>query len=324
MVLYEAPAFTRDAAIEEIKAPSTESNYGRFNPICGDPLVVIRNNGTDTILALDVSYGVEGGTLLQTTWYGHIEPMTTEEISLPGFSWGGAVNNGRFVMNIVKVNGTPDQYSYNNTGYSTIVIPPVYPREFYVYFKSNNRASENSYTIKDPYGNVVLSRSGMANNNLYRDTVRLNSGCYIFEVNDDGGDGLYFPFDQTAGNGIIRLQALGSNQVLKQFNPQFGNFVHHEFSINWAMGKYDIAPASQEIRVYPNPAQNRFDIDMSGWLGQDKTVMVYDALGRKVYEISLGTAVDMHEVNLAHAEGIYTVVVQNSQARSVQKIVLVR
>ena len=88
---------------------------------------------------------------------------------------------------------------------------------------TNNFGGQNSYTLKDLSGNVIVERSGLANNTFYRDTVFLDDGCYVLELEDTGGNGLEFWAQPSQGAGFFALRTPAT--TLKTFDPHFGNGV---------------------------------------------------------------------------------------------------
>jgi para-nitrobenzyl esterase len=53
-----------------------------------------------------------------------------------------------------------------------------------------------------------------------------------------------------------------------------------------ALGMEDFATESEQISVYPNPAESSFTIDLSAFKGNDVKIDLYDVLGKKVKSIS--------------------------------------
>ena len=51
--------FINDAEITDIIRPSLKDEYSRFNPICGKPLIKIRNYGSDPLTSVVISTASE-------------------------------------------------------------------------------------------------------------------------------------------------------------------------------------------------------------------------------------------------------------------------
>ncbi|HHH54771.1 MAG TPA: hypothetical protein ENK91_14000, partial [Bacteroidetes bacterium] len=83
LVSYGSPNFTHDIAIDEIQRPSKRIEFGRFNPICFDPVVVIQNKGSDVVTKALITYKVKGGEALTYDWSGHLSFLEKDTITLP-------------------------------------------------------------------------------------------------------------------------------------------------------------------------------------------------------------------------------------------------
>ena len=86
---YGPANFHNDAAITDILAPSSKDQYDRINPICGNPIIEIKNTGSNTLKSLVISYGLENGEMAEYKWNGSLEFLQTEEVLLPIPNWKG-------------------------------------------------------------------------------------------------------------------------------------------------------------------------------------------------------------------------------------------
>ena len=195
LITYAAPNYSLDASIEDIMAPSDNSNYIRSNNICSNPKVKIKNTGTTNITNLVLNYNLKGGAISSYTFTGNLNFMQDTIVDLgPSISMFNGNESNIFEVSISKVNGiVGDQNTYNNVYTSKFVDVKSYPSKFVVYFKANKSVSpingiysESNWKITNDAGVVVKSR---INNNyatltatvgLYIDTVSLPNGCYTF------------------------------------------------------------------------------------------------------------------------------------------------
>ena len=60
LISYGAPNFSLDAEVYDILSPIVDSLKRRHNPICNNPLIAIRNDGSTPLTSLTITYGVEG------------------------------------------------------------------------------------------------------------------------------------------------------------------------------------------------------------------------------------------------------------------------
>lgn len=251
---YGAPTFTNDASIEEVLAPSEDYYHARFNPICGSPRIVIRNNGSAPLTSAQIAYGDAAGWQSTFNWTGNLGFMKSQEVELPAtVLWNNA---GTFKASITQANGQADEYVPNNTFYTRYEAPLSLPDSFVVNVRTNNAGAEYSWTIIDDEGNMVASRSGMANATEYKDTVRLGYGCYTFKLNDAGEDGLSWWANTAAGSGFARLRRADASGFLKTFGADFGSFVQEDFTVGGALGVTNVAKQDATVKVFPNPAED--------------------------------------------------------------------
>jgi hypothetical protein len=251
---YGAPSFVNDASVEQILAPSADYYHARFNPICGTPKIMIRNNGSAALTSASISYGDASGPQSTFNWTGNLAFMKSEEVVLPaGVAWNAS---GTFKASISSPNGVADEYELNSSAYSTYEAPLSLPDSFVVNVRTNNVGSEYSWTIVDDEGNVVAERSGMANATEYKDTVRLSWGCYTFRLNDAGEDGLSWWANPDAGSGFARLRRADASGFLKTFGADFGSFVQEDFSVGGVLGVSNITKQDARVKVFPNPAED--------------------------------------------------------------------
>ncbi|MBK5284992.1 MAG: T9SS type A sorting domain-containing protein [Bacteroidia bacterium] len=340
LVSYQAPNFTLDAGVWDIKAPSKADIYKRLNPICTRPTVTIRNGGTTTLTSLTITYGIEGGPQSVFNWTGSLPFMKTEDVTMPPFAWS---SGNKFIVTVSNPNGGTDEYVNNNTMKGDFGVPPEYDADLIFHLRTDlhydqyNGYHQGSYTVKDENGNIVFQRtnSSLLPNTTYRDTVHLASGCYEFRFTDDVA-GITNPFDNdyNYGDGMTNWPDQTNNPIgqmmikrmnntnLKIFGMDFGRELFQHFTV----GYYLTVPqqASEEtIDLYPNPSEGIFNLDMAFAKLQDVSVLVTDMMGRKVYSENMKNVfAEILPLDLSREpNGIYFVVVQSKDKRLVRKLV---
>ena len=327
LVTYGAPNFTLDAAVDGIIAPTNWEFHNRVNPICADPVIRIKNTGSTTLTALTITYNVKGGTSETYNWTGSLDFLETEEVTLPitsqGF-WTTSSPKDIFEVTVSAPNGGTDGYANNNFAESEFDKPNVTDGSFFIWFRTNSAAFENSYTIKDDQGNVVHNNPPLSANTIYNDTLNLPDGCYLFELTDSDDDGLEF-FANNDGNGWIRFRDIGNAGITKTFNPNFGRFLKYYFvvdnSISANLQEYEDI---REINIYPNPSSEIFNVDLFGFMEGDINLTVYNSVGGEVFNSSwktntgqLSTKIDLNN----YKNGIYFVKVTANNDYIIKKIV---
>jgi len=324
LVTYGPANHTTDAAIEDVLAPSTKVLYSRTNPMCASPVILVRNTGSGNVTSMDIDYWMNNaGTKETYQWTGSLAYMDTLSITLPiGQLWAHSLNpnNNRFHAEIKNVNGSADQYSFNNFYHSDVVLPDLLPNEFVVEFKTNNNPFENSYTLVDDAGNVVPGASSLSSpNTTYADTYILD-GCFKLVVQDVAGDGLQWWANTAQGSGLVRIKN-ASGAILKSFQTDFGSGFEYSFSTIppdfVGLKKQNFAAG---IKVFPNPAHDKFQVSGTGLEISD--LKITDVLGRAVEATvtkeKTGLVIDAGGLKA----GVYLVSITKENETLIKKIVI--
>ena len=309
LITYGAPNFNLDAAVYNIKSPSTNDMYKRMNPVCNKPLITIQNTGATTLTSLTITYGLEGMTQSVFNWTGNLEFMKSIDVTLDSFIWNSS--STKFVVTVSNPNGGLDQYSYNNTMKSKVTFAPIFPPVLIFQLQTNNCGYENSYTLTDDAGNIILSKSGLLNNHLYKDTVSLVPGCYIFKLLDNDDDGLAFWAATSDGNGWFKITKPNSNIPVKTFNGDFGSMIFQHFNVISGTSINE-NEALNSIEIYPNPSSGSFNLDINLTQQQDINLVIYDIMGKEIYSENYKDIISAnHTIELGNiANGIYFAKIQ--------------
>lgn len=322
LVSYGDINFTDNATIDDIISPNIWEYHNRVNPICDNPKIVIKNNGSANLTSATIEFWVCNGSHESFNWTGNLAFGETEEVELPisgqGF-WFEAQDCKWFNVDIVTTNGASDDYDYDNTYSAEFEAPKTYPSDFYIWTITNNAASENELYVYDENGNVIFSRTNFANSTQYKDTLSLSPGCYKMELLDSDGDGLGF-FANSDGNGSIKTKMLGGPQ-LDQFDSDFGSHITHYFTVGYTLSEEEIESYTS-VEIFPNPSDNIFNIEIEGF-GKRVNIVVLDATGRQISNESL-TSNDYlvkTQIDLSAMEsGIYFVKISNGEKQEIKRL----
>jgi len=322
LIYYGRINFNLDAAVEDIVAPNSYAPYSRTNPACGSPEVVIRNTGSDTLKSLTFNYGEVGGAHYNYTWTGSLPFDDTALVYLPPVDLKSSSTN-KFEVTISSPNGGTDQYANNNymqVPYDTV---PDYPSSFIIKIKTNLAGYQYSYFIENSSGTIVDSKGGFANSSTYIDTVDLAPGCYHFELDASGKQGLYF-FANSNGTGSIQFIKLHPSVGFNTLQPDFGTSICQNFNVGVVSGIGKLA-YTINYSVYPNPARNEITLAGLNASLKDKTVRIYSSLGSLVYENTISGGTDKDIINIEDfTSGIYCVVISNTDGQVVKKIMVTK
>jgi len=225
--------------------------------------------------------------------------------------------NNVFHVEVTAPNGGQDEYSYNNFYHSKFEIPAVLPENIVIFFKTNNAGGESSYKIIDSDGNTVFSRGGMANVTSYRDTIQLEYGCYTFRVNDSDDDGIDF-WANNDGAGLCRIFQNGGG-LIKNFDGDFGDNINFNFTVGSPL-KYEDLNQTSAVSVYPNPADNVFNIEGQGI--EEAEISCIDAQGRQV-NLRCTFSKDKITVNSSSlSKGIYLLQINGNKIHESKRIII--
>lgn len=237
---YGAPNFKLDASLEKILAPTKDQFYRRHNPVCGSPIIRIRNNGSTPLTVLDIHYGFKGGAQATFTWKGNLKFTEEQEVSLPPLAlFGNLPQNGIFEVLLDKPNGGTDEYASNNYGSSEFVMPPVLFNEFEVRLTTNLQAAQQyEWSLKKTDGTVIAQHSNLQDNTSYLDSLYLTDGCYEFRFTNKWGYGLsWWATSPDLGSGAIEFTSLGNSLPFSQYfvsnhnSGDFGSELYQQFIV---------------------------------------------------------------------------------------------
>jgi len=284
LIQYGPKNFQLDAEISDIISPNTWEFHNRYNPICSSPEIEIKNLGGTTLTAIDIEYWVSGGEVATHSWSGALEFNETERVFLPMQDqsfWNGD-GESIFYVQVVNPNGQSDEHTANDQMTAEFEFPVILTDPFYIFFKTNNVPQENEYTLWDEMGNVVIHKSGLEANTIYRDTLYLGDGCYTLRLEDFGHDGLNF-FANNDGNGSFLLRTVGGG-VIENFEKDFGSFHNYQFVMDNAVGISENMD-DELITILPNPSEGIFTLNIDSYIASVLNLQVLDSRGSIVFEM---------------------------------------
>ncbi|MEN9332919.1 MAG: hypothetical protein RLY35_99 [Bacteroidota bacterium] len=329
-VFYGPNLQGNDVSLESILSPSTTKIYSRWNPICDNAHVVIKNKGANPIQSLTFHYGFSGSGINETfEWTGNLAFDERADVFLPFENsqiWNLTTNELHgFFVDIVQTN---DENPSNNHGYSSFIAPPIYTylpntddNRLIIYLRTNGAYNESSYQLKDIDGNVVFERTGFDTPNFtYKDTLRLNAGCYTFHLKDSDGDGLNF-FANDDGNGYSKFDRVSGGDFI-MFERDFGEDIVHSFRFETNLIHVDeVIKNYFPIQVYPNPAQDHFTIR---WPEQKKPIQITitDAKGKIIRQEMVSAGIGQLALDADWSAGLYLIQINANEKHYTRRMVV--
>lgn len=318
---FGPPSFQNDAELVEILTPSNNKNYGRFNPVCHEAKVILRNTGANPVTSVKLAYSIAGQTEFEVTWNGNLSFLQSDTFSFPVADWTGAVAEKKFNVRIVETNGQVDDYVHNNAQTSFFSITPSYPSKFVLDYKTNNKPSDNAWTIRNAAGNIVYSRYTHTASTVYQDTLTFADGCYVFEFTDASKNGLSFFNFNNDGAGYLRFKRAENTSTIKSFNANFGTSVVQYFTVNGLLSTDEAELIQPGMIISPNPSQSNVNIQVTGMQGE-AWMQVLDINGRQIFVEKLqldGQTLTRDFSSLAN--GMYIIRIVNAKSSVRQKFV---
>jgi len=321
LIQYGDANFNYDAEVYDVIKPSNYEYHARKNPLCTEPMVIIRNSGKETLTTLNIEYGVKNGEQKTFDWTGELKFMEYDTISLPvdgaGF-WISGENE--FTVSVNNPNGQADEYAANNSISTNYNLPDSYDNYIILEIKSRNSNSNYiSYSVKDDAGNIIVEKESLSNTTYYRDTLRLDPGCYTYEIRDAYQRGLSDPMIQW-GSGSHKIKTL-SGQTIKTFQPWFGHSYNYVFSISDLVYVQE-QNLEETIKVYPNPASDFMNIQLEQIKG-DITIQLINLSGQVAMQKQTDAEQEQQQIDISRlSAGIYIVKIITSNSIITERIII--
>ena len=101
LITYSEPNFTIDVAMDDIISPSKKDEHFRFNPSCSNPIVKIKNIGSQNISSVLITYGFDSFDPNVFLWEGNLSFGESEIVNLPPIDWFSWETSYPFMLELV-------------------------------------------------------------------------------------------------------------------------------------------------------------------------------------------------------------------------------
>jgi len=290
LVTYGPANFQHDARIADVMRPSDKIEYGRDNPVCNAPMIVLENTGAEILTSATISYRVRGGETLTYEWMGELAFLEREEIQLPlpDMSFWQGSGQQEFIVEVSNPNGQVDEYDNNNIYTSPFEMPDMIMEDkIRILTITNSLGYENSFRVLDFNQDTVFSREEMIANNIYEDEIELSDGCYTLEIDDTGDNGMEFWAQPSQGSGSLTI--LTEDQALiKNIDPDFGRRVSYSFVKGIFTNVEMQEPEEISFDIYPNPSSNLVNVKIAMNRSERLEIWISDITGNIIARKKLG------------------------------------
>ncbi len=241
LVTYKSPKYLNDVEIVDIVSPSDKQLFLRRNPVCDNPIIQVRSNGSADVTNFDIEYGLKGDIKKTSNVKVNLKFGVITEIQLPSFEMTNPDKANTFEIKITKVNGSNDEVNSNSTAVSNYTPTQYLFNNIVLDLNTNNYDKLGSNLA--PYelqvfnnkNEKIFERKNTENSTRYIDTLKLPDGCYSLRLANTEGYGLFWwALDRDSQgksigfkSGSFRLLSADINRF--NYNPDFGNEVIHHF-----------------------------------------------------------------------------------------------
>ena len=335
IISYGAPNMSHDVELMDILSPNNRKVLSRWNPVCEDPVVSIRNNGSEPMVACTFLYGVTGEEPQSYVWEPESPLAFLEEadVSLPydapDYTQGDDDDLLDFSVDVTLSNGLDEEVS-NGQGHSSFRRPPTWAyndlddNRIIIWTKTNNNPFETSVELTNRNNTLIWSKSYDQANTIYRDTLELNAGCYRFTVKDADDDGLEF-WANNDGGGYVRFKKVaGGNfsNLESDFGKSISQAFRFETNLISAVEEEVAIVETPSITVFPNPTKGIVKLSVVGFKESVDWVL-RNSLGQQIdtgnYTPSEGYLLNLDLSN--HGSGMYSIVFSNENQSAVSWII---
>lgn len=288
---------------------------------CNDlikPTLTVSNIGRN-ITSMQIEYSSDVTPAQVFDWTGNLPFEQIMNIELPEISTtvGSATNVSAKILTVdgEAVESTPVTISVNKDA----------PKEakgdkLKVIIKTDQYAYETSWAIKDANGNVIAEKSYNAQV-VTRDTVEVpisELACYVFEIMDEYGDGgaTYSVFDGS------------NNRIIYGSGGTYKDYKGIDIQVTTLVALQEAEGAIIQTLAYPNPANDKLNLEISMAQSSTANISVVDMLGREVIrlgDVNLSTGNNLIEINTSSLNsGAYFVKIMSNEGITSKKIAINR
>lgn len=318
LVSYGQPNFQHDATLADIISPSSAAKNERFNPMCGSPIVMIKNTGSNDLTEATISYGIEGQSTNTYQWEGQLAFGEEVRVDLPPLSLKTTADGATFFAEIAMDN---DEYGANDRLTSIVRPVQVHSDNIKINMYTNGQPNETRWRLLDVNGNMVASPDfGLSAFTLYTEEVNDLNGCYTLLITDTDGDGISW-WANNDGDGFISITDEGG--ASSTIATDFGSIILYEF-VTEGFNPTEENAVRTPVRVFPNPTSDVVIVDLAAETlledarlvdvsGRTRQVIAKESINPGLNEVALG----------AHAAGIYHLeLVTNAGKQSFRVVIL--
>lgn len=251
------------------------------------PYLRICNSGKNAITTMDIEYSSTLSAAQSYSWTGSMASDEVQYVQLPNVL-ANIGSSTDVSAKILTVNGVAIQDEIKSAKITKKRPAEGNGDKLKVIIQTDEYASEVGWSLTDAQGEII-ARKNYTGNSIKKDTVYIpieEIGCYVFEVTDAYGDGgtKHQVYD---GEGRRLVNGLANS---------YGASAAYDLKLTSLVGLEEAEGVLLQTLVYPNPARDVLNLEMSVLQSTKANISVVDLLGREV--IRLG------EINLQNGKNL--------------------
>lgn len=221
---------TVNLSIKEIYSPNNKIWHESYNPICGSPVILIQNTGSEKVESITFNYGYNYQTDNKFRWKGELGLLEEEIIYLPSLNWYFFENGDQpetFTVHIATVNGKEKALKLGKKT-SEMTLAEVFPAHLIIELDTDDAAQLNGLEIFNEAGEAYFSSGELKSDTTYSFHIDFPPGCYEMIYYDEAKDGCQSKINKI---GFLRIKDREKDKELKSFDGNFGSEVREQFMI---------------------------------------------------------------------------------------------
>ena len=275
------------------------------------PEATVHNFGTNIITSMTAELFEAGNpnAIDVQNWNGVLAVGSSTNVQFSALT--GVSGAANYTVSVSNPNGVQDAYPTMNTSPYTIDLSG-FTNENTVTFriKTDYYANETSFEVKDGNGMLLASDGpwpagtadqwgggGTGAGQTYDYPINLAAGidCYEVKIMDSYGDGMSI----TSGGPDAGWEVFDSNGnlITSDVNPNFGNEEIDNFGADAAASSLE-GLIINKISIYPNPVNNKANIDLILSESSVVNVSIVNVLGETVKNSSYNLVSGNHQIDL--------------------------
>lgn len=302
---------TNDAAVDAIIEPNGTQCVSAITP-----KIIIRNQGSQILSQLSISFQVDGGAPGNYSWSGSLAFNETDTVII-GVN---TVNTGAHTITVYSYspNGQADENTNNDTLSASFSY--LQGNTVTLNLTTDDYPDETAWTVINTANNNVVAQSPQTPhpylpNTTYKIELCLPNGCYKFIITDSLGDGI------CCANGEGSFTLLSPNASIMGSGAQFTDADTVGFCLPFVGVEENIAST---LKVFPNPATGTLYLSFGEVIKESLVVEIINAQGQLVQTANLQNA-NMASVSVANLpNGFYMVRVYGQKVKPFTTTVIVK